>query len=119
MKPQRLQIEGETFKDLREKFNYILNLALTRMQRMGINEGTVTAKVDIETEEINDGSGDAWRPEFKCEVAVRLPLKGKITAAVPNGLKMVRDPLGDGFLIATEQYSFFDMAEGVNDGSEE
>ena len=59
MKPQRLEIEGETFKDLREKFNYILNLALNRMHRMGINEGTVTAKVDIETEEVDEGDGTA------------------------------------------------------------
>lgn len=115
MKPQRLEIEGETFKDLREKFNYILNLALTRMQRMGINEGTVTAKVDIETEEIDDGDGVAWRPEFKIQVQLSLPLKDKIAAGVPNGLKMVRDPKGDGFIIATEQYTFLDMLEGPED----
>jgi hypothetical protein len=119
MKPQRLEIEGETFKDLREKFNYILNLALNRMHRMGINEGTVTAKVDIETEEADEGDGTAWRPSFKCEVAVRLPLKGKIAAGVPNGLKMVRDPKSDGFIIATEQYTFLDMLEEQkNEGSE-
>lgn len=116
MKPQRLEIEGETFKDLREKFNYILNLALNKMQRMGINEGTVTAKVDIETTEIEEGDGMAWRPEFKCQVSVALPLKGKIAAGVPNGLKMVRDTKGDGFIIATEQYTFMDMLEDREDG---
>ena len=86
------------------------------MRRMGINEGKVTATVEITVEEVVEEDREAWRPDFKCQVGVSLPLKGKIAASVPNGLKMVQDPNGEGYIIATEQYTFLDMLEEKEDG---
>ena len=119
MKPQNLGIGSECFSDLREKFDYILNLALNKMRQMGIYEGKVTATVDIAVEKVEEEDREAWRPEFKCQVSVSLPLKGKIAASVPGGLKMVQDPNGEGYIIATEQYTFLDMLEDQGDGSGE
>jgi hypothetical protein len=72
----------------------------------------VSAKVKISNAEGTDENGEiCWMPEFKCQVSVGLPVKCKIDASAPVGLKMIRNPDGDGFIIATDQYTFMDMLE--------
>ena len=111
MRPERLSIENECFKDLREKLDAMLNLAFDRMRRMGLDAGRVTAKVDIQAPKITENDREVWKPEFKCEVGVSMPLKGKIRASTPAGLKMMANPNGSGYVIATDNYTFLDLLE--------
>lgn len=120
MRPQILSIESETFLDMRQKFDALLNLAMNKMQALRVYEATVTAKVKIQSDEVTEPGGEiSWRPEFKCQVSVGLPVKGKLDASAPVGLKMIRNPHGDGYIIATEQYTFMDMLEEQDENNSE
>ena len=57
MRPQILSIESETFLDMRQKFDALLNLAMNKMQAMRVYEATVTAKVKIQSVEVPEGWG--------------------------------------------------------------
>lgn len=71
----------------------------------------MTAKVDIQALKITENDREVWKPEFKCEVGVSMPLKGKIRASTPAGLKMMANPNGPGYVIATDNYTFLDLLE--------
>ena len=112
MKPQNLTINGEVFDDLRLRFDEALLLALRKMEELKIHAGTVTATVDILMEEAEDENGEMiYTPVFDAQVAMNLPLKGKIKVPTQTGLMMIRDPNGNGFLVASRQYTMMDMLE--------
>lgn len=117
MKPQNLTINGEVFDDLRQKFDEALNIALRKMKELKIQAGTVSASVDIVMEEMMDENGETiLAPEFQAVVGINLPLKGKLKVRTQSGLMMIRDPVSDGFLVASRQYSMEDVLEEQKKG---
>ena len=122
MKPQPLTIEGEVFDDLRMKLNLALNSALTNMIRYRISAGTVAMNIEIELEEgtAEDGTAEDGNPiqmpKFSGKIGINLPMKAKIEMERREGMIMVRDERGDGYIVASGQYSFLDMLEEQKNG---
>ena len=110
MKPQNLTIESELFEDFRTKFDAAMNSALRKMKSMSIRAGTVKTTIEIVMEEAEDENGEpVLMPEFSGQVEINLPLKGKIEVKKQSGIIMVKDPISDGFIVASGQYTFMDM----------
>ena len=115
MKPQNLTINGEVFDDLRQRFDEAMLLALRKMQELKIHAGTLTATVEIRMAEEADENGETiYTPVFDAQVAINLPLKGKIKVPTQEGLMMIRDPNSSGYLVASRQYTIMDMLEEQN-----
>ena len=119
MKPQKLGIESEAFADLRDRFDKALTLALQKMLKSRISDGTVSAEVSISMYERTDESGESVLvPEFVGVVKINLPMKGKMEVPKQDNLIMIPDPDGEGFLVANGQYTFEDMLEERDDAGE-
>ena len=120
MKPQNLSIESELFSELRMKFDFMLALAMDKMQKMNVSKSKVTAVVEIETTAHEEAGEMVQLPDFKCEVRINLPAKGAIPAATPKGLKVTKSPLDGKYIIASDNYDLLDMVEEMreNDGGE-
>lgn len=117
MKPQNLTINGEVFEDLRGRFDDALLLALRKMKELKIQAGTLTATVDIRMDEIADENGELiLAPEFDAQVAINLPMKGRMKVPTQMGLMMIRDPNSNGFLVASRQYTMMEMLEEQEEG---
>ena len=111
MRPQRFGIDSECFDDLREKFDSCLEIAMRKMLETGLARSTVVAKVEITTEKQEQEGRTVQLPAFACEVRISMPMKGKVAAAVPAGLKIVQSTENGEFIIASDNYTFFDMMD--------
>lgn len=112
MKPQPLTIQSEVFSDLRKKFDLALLTALRKMKSLKIHEGQIRAVIGVVMDEFKDENGETViMPEFKAQVDINLPIKGKLDVDKQAGLLMIPDRDGEGFIIASTQYSLLDMLE--------
>jgi hypothetical protein len=115
MKPEELNISGETFRELREQMNRAMNNGIRGMREKGVDECTVTAKIRIEIlddEPVMKGDMSTVRMDtlkINGKVTLTLPVKGEVKLPTKMGLKCIGS--GGGFMVMDDQISIDEILQ--------
>lgn len=115
MKPEELNISGETFRELREQMNRAMNNGIRGMREKGVDECTVTAKIRIEIlddEPVMKGDMSTVRMDtlkIDGKVTLTLPVKGEVKLPTKMGLKCIGS--GGGFMVMDDQISIDEILQ--------
>lgn len=115
MKPEELNISGETFRELREQMNRAMNNGIRGMREKGVDECTVTAKIRIEIlddEPVMKGDMSTVRMDtlkIDGKVTLTLPVKGEVKLPTKLGLKCIGN--GGGFMVMDDQISIDEILQ--------
>lgn len=115
MKPEELNISGETFRELREQMNRAMNNGIRGMREKGVDECTVTAKIRIEIlddEPVMKGDMSTVRMDtlkIDGKVTLTLPVKGEVKLPTKMGLKCIGN--GGGFMVMDDQISIDEILQ--------
>lgn len=115
MKPEELNISGETFRELREQMNRAMNNGIRGMREKGVDECTVTAKIRIEIlddEPVMKGDMSTVRMDtlkIDGKVTLTLPVKGEVKLPTKLGLKCIGS--GGGFMVMDDQISIDEILQ--------
>lgn len=112
MKPTELSIGNEIFTDLRIKMDVALNAVISNLIEKKLNEGKVTAKIDIQlfTKTDQETGELLYEPVFEPEVNVNIGAKSKLECTTQAGLIVKKSKCGRNF-IGTNQISFDDLMD--------
>jgi len=119
MKPEELNISGETFRELREQMNRAMNNGIRGMREKGVDECTVTAKIRIEIlddEPVMKGDMSTVRMDtlkIDGKVTLTLPVKGEVKLPTKTGLKCIGS--GGGFMVMDGQISIDEILQEDDD----
>jgi len=119
MKPEELNISGETFRELREQMNRAMNNGIRGMREKGVDECTVTAKIRIEIlddEPVMKGDMSTVRMDtlkIDGKVTLTLPVKGEVKLPTKLGLKCIGR--GGGFMVMDDQISIDEILQEDDD----
>ena len=119
MKPEELNISGETFRKLREQMNRAMNNGIRGMREKGVDECTVTAKIRIEIlddEPVMKGDMSTVRMDtlkIDGKVTLTLPVKGEVKLPTKLGLKCIGS--GGGFMVMDDQISIDEILQEDDD----
>ena len=119
MKPEELNISGETFRELREQMNRAMNNGIRGMREKGVDECTVTAKIRIEIlddEPVMKGDMSTVRMDtlkIDGKVTLTLPVKGEVKLPTKMGLKCIGN--GGGFMVMDDQISIDEILQEDDD----
>lgn len=119
MKPEELNISGETFRELREQMNRAMNNGIRGMREKGVDECTVTAKIRIEIlddEPVMKGDLSTVRMDtlkIDGKVTLTLPVKGEVKLPTKMGLKCIGS--GGGFMVMDDQISIDEILQEDDD----
>ncbi|MBR7173129.1 MAG: hypothetical protein IKD50_01705 [Clostridia bacterium] len=119
MKPEELNISGETFRELREQMNRAMNNGIRGMREKGVDECTVTAKIRIEIlddEPVMKGDMSTVRMDtlkIDGKVTLTLPVKGEVKLPTKLGLKCIGN--GGGFMVMDDQISIDEILQEDDD----
>ena len=87
MKPQTLKIESEALEDFRDNFNGALATLVREMQTRRLNEGTISAKLDIQIQSVPNEDGEIVRMlNITPAVDIKMGAKAKVECQKKLGL---------------------------------
>lgn len=87
MKPQALTINSEALADFTDNFNGAMATLVREMQTRRLNEGTITAKVDIQIQNVPNEDGEIVRMmNIIPAVDIKMGAKAKVECQKKVGL---------------------------------
>ena len=119
MKPEELNISGETFKELREQMNRAINNGIRGMREKGVDECTVSAKIRIEImddEPVMKADMSTVRMDtlkIDGKVSLTLPVKGEVKLPTKTGMKCIGS--GAGYMVMDDQISIDEILREDDD----
>lgn len=91
---RRIDMESETFTDLRHQMTEIINSVITNMQETGADVGKVAVTIKIGLEETMMDENGVKRPvtlpTFKHKVTSAVQIKNERTGQLPGGSELVK-----------------------------
>ena len=119
MKPEELNISGETFKEFREQMNRAINNGIRGMREKGVDECTVSARIRIEIlddepvmkSDMTTVRMDTLKIEGK--VSLTLPVKGEVKLPTKTGMKCIGS--GAGYMVMDDQISIDEILREDDD----
>ena len=93
---QEITMESETFSQIRESFNLLLQRLFQKMEQNHSNEGAITLKVDLSvgTDFVPDGNGNSrevHKPVLKYNINTQVPVKDGFGGKKDTGMELVYD----------------------------
>ena len=119
MKPEELNISGETFKEFREQMNRAINNGIRGMREKGVDECTVSAKIRIEIlddEPVMKADMSTVRMDtlkIEGKVSLTLPVKGEVKLPTKTGMKCIGS--GAGCMVMDDQISIDEILREDDD----
>ena len=120
----QLSLNGDTFQAMKTDFDSILAKTIGNMEMKGANEATITIKLGVTLEKVNNGSYDevkeVTKPSFKHDISSVMQVKDKKTGSLSGDYELVWDEEEKKYVmrrLGGEQMSLFD--EAVDPGEQE
>lgn len=93
---QEITMESETFSQIRESFNLLLQRLFQKMEQNHSDEGAITLKVDLSvgTDFVPDGNGNSrevHKPVLKYKINTQVPVKDGFGGKKDTGMELVYD----------------------------
>ena len=93
---QEITMESETFSQIRESFNLLLQRLFQKMEQNHSDEGAITLKVDLSvgTDFVPDGNGNSrevHKPVLKYKINTKVPVKDGFDGKKDTGMELVYD----------------------------
>lgn len=117
---KNLDFDSDTFSNVKQDMNFVLQRLMGSMMEKGSNEGSMTVKIDIEMinewipnydPDIQGETRKVSRPQFKYKVSSTVKIDDSVSGNMNNELEMVMDDSGEYVLrpvVNTQQRSMFD-----------
>jgi len=119
VKPEELNISGETFKEFREQMNRAINNGIRGMREKVVNECTVGARIRIEIlddEPVMKADMSTVRMDtlkIEGKVSLTLPVKGEVKLPTKTGMKCIGS--GAGYMVMDDQISIDEILREDDD----
>ena len=111
MRPQTLTLDCEALEAFRTSFNFTLGHMLRQMQRMGLENGTLTGKLKISMQQAVDQEGEIHVDlEIAPDVSMKLEYSASMGGEKIRGLKLKFGRDGDP-IVGTNQITMDEIAE--------
>lgn len=118
---KRLDFDSDTFEDMKQDMNFVLQRLLGNMQEKGTNEGSMTIKIDVTLvkefipnydPDIKGESREVSKPQFKHKVTSAVKINDEKSGSFNNEMEMVMDEETGVFILQpianTQQRTIFD-----------
>ena len=118
---KRLDFDSDTFEDMKQDMNFVLQRLLGNMQEKGTNEGSMTIKIDVTLikefipnydPDIKGESREISKPQFKHKVTSAVKINDEKSGSFNNEMEMVMDEETGVFKLVsianTQQRTIFD-----------
>ena len=111
-----LSLRGDTFTPVVEAFDRRLLATLDRMRKQGLQEGSITLRLNIELWKQfpidEDGQEhEVFVPTFEHEVSSQIVQKDKASGKIDEDFVLVRGADGLPALVSRDSENLFDMVE--------
>ena len=111
-----LSLKGDTFTPVVEAFDRRLLATLDRMRKQGLQEGSITLRLNIELWKQfpidEDGQEhEVFVPSFEHEVSSQIVQKDKASGKIDEDFVLVRGADGLPALVSRDSENLFDMVE--------
>lgn len=119
---KKLTLNEETFSNLKQDFDSVLNRTIGNMEMKGADEATVTLKLSIKLEKTTTytetGALDVTRPSFKHDVSSVMQVKDKKSGQLNGEMALVFDSESGSYILRpiTNGQMSFDTDGSVYDG---
>lgn len=118
-----LSLKGDTFTPVVEAFDRRLLATLDRMRKQGLQEGSITLRLNIELWKQfpidEDGQEhEIFVPTFDHEVSSQIVQKDKASGKIDEDFVLVRGADGLPALVSRDSENLFDMVERKEAGSD-
>ena len=118
-----LSLKGDTFTPVVEAFDRRLLATLDRMRRQGLQEGSITLRLNIELSKQwpidEDGQEhEVFVPSFEHEVSSQIVQKDKASGKIDEDFVLVRGADGLPALVSRNSENLFDMVERMEAGDD-
>lgn len=119
-----LSLRGDTFTPVVEAFDRRLLATLDRMRKQGLQEGSITLRINIELWKQfpidEDGQEhEIFVPTFDHEVSSQIVQKDKASGKIDEDFVLVRGADGLPALVSRDSENLFDMVERKEAGSDD
>lgn len=118
---KRLDFDSDTFEDMKEDMNFVLQRLIGNMKEKCTNEGSMTLKIDVTMvkefipnydPDIKGESREVSKPQFKHKVTSAVKINDEKSGSFNNEMELVMDEETGVFKLVpianTEQRSIFD-----------
>ena len=118
-----LSLKGDTFTPVVEAFDRRLLATLDRMRKQGLQEGSITLRLNIELWKQfpidEDGQEhEVFVPSFEHEVSSQIVQKDKASGKIDEDFVLVRGADGLPALVSRDSENLFDMVERKEAGDD-
>lgn len=118
-----LSLRGDTFTPVVEAFDRRLLATLDRMRKQGLQEGSITLRINIELWKQfpidEDGQEhEIFVPTFDHEVSSQIVQKDKASGKIDEDFVLVRGADGLPALVSRDSENLFDMVERKEAGDD-
>ena len=118
-----LSLKGDTFTPVVEAFDRRLLATLDRMRKQGLQEGSITLKLNVELWKQfpidEDGQEhEVFVPSFEHEVSSQIVQKDKASGKIDEDFVLVRGADGLPALVSRDSENLFDMVERMEAGGD-
>lgn len=118
-----LSLKGDTFTPVVEAFDRRLLATLDRMRKQGLQEGSITLKLNVELWKQfpidEDGQEhEVFVPSFEHEVSSQIVQKDKASGKIDEDFVLVRGADGLPALVSRDSENLFDMVERQEAGDD-
>lgn len=118
-----LSLRGDTFTPVVEAFDRRLLATLDRMRKQGLEEGSITLRINIELWKQfpidEDGQEhEIFVPTFDHEVSSQIVQKDKASGKIDEDFVLVRGADGLPALVSRDSENLFDMVERKEAGDD-
>lgn len=118
-----LSLKGDTFTPVVEAFDRRLLATLDRMRKQGLQEGSITLRLNIELWKQfpidEDGQEhEIFVPTFDHEVSRQIVQKDKASGKIDEDFVLVRGADGLPALVSRDSENLFDMVERMEAGDD-
>ena len=118
-----LSLKGDTFTPVVEAFDRRLLATLDRMRKQGLQEGSITLRLNIELWKQfpidEDGQEhEVFVPTFEHEVSSQIVQKDKASGKIDEDFVLVRGADGLPALVSRDSENLFDMVERKEAGDD-
>ena len=119
-----LSLRGDTFTPVVEAFDRRLLATLDRMRKQGLEEGSITLRINIELWKqfpIDEDrqEHEIFVPTFDHEVSSQIVQKDKASGKIDEDFVLVRGADGLPALVSRDSENLFDMVERKEAGSDD
>lgn len=118
---KKLDFDSDTFEDMKQDMNFVLQRLLGNMQEKGTNEGSMTIKIDVTLvkefilnydPDVKGESREVSKPQFKHKVTSAVKINDEKSGSFNNEMEMVMDEETGVFKLTpianTQQRTIFD-----------